>query len=320
MRDTQMLCKTKNKMNNKVALVIIYNHRFDKNIEVLEQIYKNRFNFIYHLVPFYDGDKPNVIPVYENSYYFQGYVAQGLKNYFDNKFNHYFYIGDDVLINPIINEDNYTLHLNLDDETSFLPGFINFHEINGWFWQRSLEAYNYKTTISGVEINTLLPDYDTALKRFKHHNLSIEPLSFDQIMPIRKIPRIYQIRSFYKYFFWQLNRIINKNKKFKLNYPLVGSYSDIFVVSSKSIKQFCHYCGIFSATKLFVEIAIPTSLVLSANKIITEKNLNLQGRALWVTEDFKILERYDYQLKKILNDFPKSYLYLHPIKLSKWKI
>jgi hypothetical protein len=44
-------------MSSTVALVIIYNHRYDKNIDILESIYANRFSNIFHIVPFYDGDK-----------------------------------------------------------------------------------------------------------------------------------------------------------------------------------------------------------------------------------------------------------------------
>lgn len=40
-----------------ICLVIIYNHRFEKNIDILERIYKERFAAIYHLVPFYEGRK-----------------------------------------------------------------------------------------------------------------------------------------------------------------------------------------------------------------------------------------------------------------------
>jgi len=59
----------------KAALILIYNHRYDKNIEILEKIYSKRFSVIFHLVPFYDGNRDNVIPVYENSYYFEGYAG-----------------------------------------------------------------------------------------------------------------------------------------------------------------------------------------------------------------------------------------------------
>lgn len=103
-----------------------------------------------------------------------------------------------------------------------------------------------------------------------------------------------------------------------LSYPIVGSYSDVFVVSSESIKLFCHYCGVFAATKLFVEVALPTSLVLSAKEIVTENNLKFQGKALWTKEQYKELDKYDSSLKKLLGEFPSNYLYLHPIKLSKW--
>lgn len=40
-----------------VALIVVYNHRYDRNIEVVERIYAGRFSNIFHLVPFYDGTK-----------------------------------------------------------------------------------------------------------------------------------------------------------------------------------------------------------------------------------------------------------------------
>ena len=106
--------------------------------------------------------------------------------------------------------------------------------------------------------------------------------------------------------------------RYSLSYPIVGSYSDIFVVNSKSIKLFCHYCGVFAALKLFVEIALPTSLVLSANEIVEEKDLKLQGKALWTKKQHQELDKYENSLKQLLVKFPSNYLYLHPIKLSKW--
>ena len=110
-----------------------------------------------------------------------------------------------------------------------------------------------------------------------------------------------------------------QKKSYNLSYPIVGSYSDIFIISAKSIKKFCHYCGIFAATKLFVEVALPTSVVLSSDEIITEKDLCLQGKALWTNEDYQELEKYENSLTKLMTGFPPKYIYLHPVKLSKWK-
>ena len=70
-------------MNNKynLTLVIVFNHRYDKNIAALEKIYRKKFFNIKFLVPFYNGDREDVIPIYENSHYFQGYFAQGYHLY-----------------------------------------------------------------------------------------------------------------------------------------------------------------------------------------------------------------------------------------------
>jgi len=77
---------------------------------------------------------------------------------------------------------------------------------------------------------------------------------------------------------------------------------------------------VFAATELHVEVAVPTSIVMSSERITTEKDLKLQGKALWVEEDYQELDKYENSLNNLLDDFPSNYLYLHPIKLSKWML
>lgn len=303
---------------NKVALIIIYNHQYNKNIDILERIYKDRFSNIYHLVPFYNGEKQNVIPVYECSYYFQGYISQGLKSYFKEDYTHYFFVADDLILNPIINEINYSEILKLNPSTCFIPSFIALHDTNEW-WARVGEAFRWNINFSGVEAKNQLPDYEKALQKFQQFDLTIKPLRFNQIW---KSPS--SINDFIKvilrdkgYFLRYIRNKFSK-KHYSLSYPIVGSYSDIFIISSDTIKQFCHYCGVFAATKLFVEVGLPTSLVLSAKEIINEKDLKFQGKALWTKEQYQELDKYDSSLKQLLSEFPDNYLYFHPIKLSKW--
>ncbi|MGI8893145.1 MAG: hypothetical protein ACR2GN_06760 [Bacteroidia bacterium] len=304
----------------KVALIIIYNHQFNKNIEVLERIYRDRFSHIYHLVPFYMGDKSNVIPVYDSSHYFQGYIAQGLKSFFKNEFDHYFFIADDLILNPTINERNYTVHLRLKQGTCYLPNFITLHERED-YWLRVGEAYHYNINLAGVEAKDQLPGVEIALQKFKHFGLKIKPLKYSQIWKTPKTESLKELlvsilRNRGSYFRYIKSKFTNI--KYSIPYPIVGSYSDVFVVSSDSIRQFCHYCGVFAATRLFVEVAIPTSLVLSAQEIVTENDLKLNGKALWTKEQFRELDKYEQSLQKLFEEFPPNYLYLHPIKLSKW--
>jgi hypothetical protein len=166
----------------KVALIVIYNHRYDENIEIIENIYKGRFSSIYHLVPFYDGNRANVFPVYESSYYFQGYIAQGFQHFFHKEFAHYFFIEDDLILNPLINEFNFREHFNLSDSTSFLPGFISLHKqpLNR-YWPRVKEAFFYNINQPGTEALKEIPAYDEAVKAFLKLGLTIGPLAFDQI-------------------------------------------------------------------------------------------------------------------------------------------
>ena len=110
-----------------------------------------------------------------------------------------------------------------------------------------------------------------------------------------------------------------KSSSYQLSYPLVWSNADLVVVSSKNIKKFVHYCGIFAACNLFAEIALPTALVLSdPKKIIDCSNLNFREGHLWNSEEKKLLAPYDESLEELLENFPEGYLYIHPVKLSEW--
>jgi len=303
-----------------VALIIIYNHQYNKNIDVIERIYKNSFSDIYHLVPFYNGEKENVIPVYENSFYFQGYVSQGLHSFFKEKYTHYFFIADDLILNPGINENNYDNIFNLGADTSFISRLSMLHERKSW-WNRIGEAFQWSTKVRGVEVSNMLPSYENAMDKFSKFGLTIKPFGFLHVCKLSfGLPFTVSIglRKRFRFFCQYLMDKI-RGKTFILSYPLASSYSDIFIVSAKSIMEFCHYCGIFAVTKLFVEIAIPTSMILSSDKITIEKDLDLQGKALWTKGDFQELEKYENSLTKLLSDFPIKYIYLHPVKLSKWK-
>ena len=303
-----------------VALIVVYNHQYNDNIEVVERIYGDRFSNIYHLVPFYTGNKKNVIPVYENSYYFQGYIAQGLKFIADERFAHYFFIADDLILNPVVTEKNYTKWLKIDANSSFLPGFIQLHVKRGVWWARVGEAYRWNLKTSGVEAVNFIPSYEDALLIFHKFGLRLEMLDLHQIWRMPKTIRevVITILRDSTYF---IRAIFLWWKKYKLSYPLVGSYSDIFVVNSAAAENFALYCGVFASTRLHVEVAVPTAMVLSAEKIITEEELELKGGALWThTEIHSLEEKFNFQLPELLTSFPSEKLYLHPVKLSKWKM
>lgn len=285
----------------KIALLIIYNHRFDANISRLEDIYKGRFQHIFHIMPFYDGNLKNVIPVYEHSHYFSGYIAQTWPHLKNKGFTHIFVVSDDMLLNPIVNETNLFDALGITEIDCFMHEFLILQERKK-YWGSILNALNWNPVLKGIEIMNMLPSQEEWRKRFDMHNL-----------PYNKIPLKRLLANPRKKEF--LKMLMQKRD---LKYPLVAGYSDIFIVTTDVMDKFASYCGIFAATRLFVEIAIPTAMVLSADSIKIDKDVKLKGGAMWEKGDFDILKPYNNKLVNLMYEFPKDNFYLHPIKLSKW--
>jgi hypothetical protein len=306
----------------KACLVIVFNHRHDKNIPVLEKIYKERYSGLYFLVPFYDGDHPNVIPVYESSNYFQSFFAQAYHRFFREEYTHYIFLGDDCIMNPVVSESNVLESVGLPAGADYIPGLYEFHRGKGLVWWHTFKGIDFFSNRKGAEIERELPSREEAVKRFESHGLSIRPLTMENIFGSKKPANISRtkylgIKWFHYYFKWKQYK---KNGKVELPYPVVGSYADLVIVTKNSIKDFCRYCGITAAAGLFVEIAIPTALVLSSRKIAEEKDVRLKGKPLWTTEEVSHLETiYNKSLSALVNNFPRPVLFYHPVKLSKWK-
>ena len=308
-------------MKKKVALIVIFNHKYVDNIERLNYIYKGRFTEIYYLMPFYTGDQPNVIPVFDNSYYFQGFFAQALTRFYHEKYSHYCFIADDLFLNPCVNENNYCDYFNLDEHSSFIPDIHELHHLKNrktfrfmhvrgnnkklfWFKMRE-EAFSFSYHEEGLNMESEIPSYEEAISLFAKHHLFVKPLRIEDV---------------YGY-------VPDKSKsgtRYCVEYPLVLAYSDIVIVSSQCVKKFCHYCGVFAAANLFVELAIPTALVMSTEKIVTENETLIRGKNYLIQDPKqkynKKMSRYKNNITTLLKEFPQDKLYIHPLKLSNWTI
>ena len=102
--------------------------------------------------------------------------------------------------------------------------------------------------------------------------------------------------------------------------PLVEGYSDFIVIPGAAWKYFAYLCGVFAAMNLWVDTAVATALVLSCLKIKTECDHNLHGVELWGSDQNKPEDDFRCDFDAFLTDFPNNQLYLHPIKLSRWRI
>ncbi len=292
----------------KTALLVIYNHRYDKNIKRVHELYQNSFTYIYHLMPFYDGDNPNVIPVYESSHQFQSYISQAYTVLKTMGFTHFFVISDDLILNPIINENSLWDVCGIPDDYCMLPYYTELQNCSIKGWPRIKDAIDYKVEQDGVEVKNILPSKEDAKELFAFHQLSVSPITrstYRRVYPYFKLGSIKLWRK-------------GPRKPIELDYPLVGGYCDTCLITADCMQKFCSYCGAFAAGNLFVELAIPTALFLATRKLIVCSKLKLKDGAMWTAEDKRALEKYENNLQKLLADFPADKMYLHPVKLSAW--
>lgn len=290
-------------MKTKIALLVIYNHRFDKNIGRIRELYAGRFSHVYHIMPFYDGNENDVIPVYESSYCFSGYISQAYTHLKHLGFTHFFVVADDMILNPSLNEHSIWEQMGIDYSDSYIDEIVCFQNGGKRWWRRIIDALDYTLDQLGVELKGILPSKEEAQRRFDFHKLPYTPI------PRKELLRNPRKKDFVKML----------TRSCALKYPLVRAYSDILLIPADVMPKFANYCGAFAATRLFVEMAIPTALILSADNIKLGNDVKLKPGAMWFEQDFKILEGYNNSLEKLLREFPEGKLYLHPIKLSKWK-
>ncbi|MBU3682905.1 MAG: hypothetical protein FGM39_02600 [Phycisphaerales bacterium] len=302
----------------KVALVVVYNHRFDRNIGTVERIYRGRFSHVFHLMPFYDGDRANVIPVYESSHYFQGYVAQAFPHLRGGGFTHYFVVADDLVLNPAIDERNFLEVMGLPDGHDYLPQ-VHAGGRNQHFWMHSLNACRWDVRVPGVEAAAELPPRAEALERLARHGIVPRPYDFERLWRTPTSWLDWARRAGRDPAFcvrYAMARL--RSRKFESNYPVISGYSDVFVVTARSMPAFCRYCGVFAATRLFVENAIPTALALASEALRYENAIKLRGKALWTANDMRELDVHGRSLSALMAGFPPDRLFIHPVKLSGW--
>lgn len=310
-----------------VCLIVLFNHRYDKNLPVLEEMYRERFSNRYYLVPFYDGEMENVIPVYGRSIFFQGYIAQGANLFMKQDFKHYLFVADDMILHPQINEMNYKEFFEVEEGQSYISELRSLQDM-GSFWIGTISAMFYFKQQKYVEVANELPTEDKAKELLEKQGAQIRPLTRKEMFGDFSLS-INSLGNKARLALRTLTRLRHPFKTtYKLPYPVVGSYSDILLVAAEDMRMFAHYCGVFAATCLFAEVAIPTALGLSAKKKVkVEKEMQRKGRAYWQGEgpfyysdeyQWDNLERDYKNLDDMIARFPDSQLFIHPVKLSKW--
>jgi len=295
---------------SKICLSFVFNNQFENNIPKLRELYDDRFSTIRYLSPFSRSQNIGIVPVFETSMHFQGYFAQAFAH-LPKDCEYYVFCGDDLILNPCLNESNLINALNCDD--SAYIKYLNPVWEHSFAWHKFEECIRFTENEYSIPYKNLLPSRNALLRIYEKHGLNYRNLGFHNFKGVKeKKITTNRIKSGISYF------LRNRNKRF-INYPLVEGYSDLIVVPQSHIEMFCYYCGIFAAMNLWVDAAVATALILSGSKIKTEKDTNYSGTEYWNGEE--IIDRLKpskNRLDKIGVIFQEEELYIHPIKLSSY--
>jgi hypothetical protein len=303
----------------KTALAIIYNHRFDRNIPVIDRLYGDRFSHIWHLVPFYDGELEHVIPTHYGAYSFHGFVGDFHDRVdLPEEVSHVAFIGDDLILNPRLDENNFSARLGLDSSEGFIKE-IDPLVSHGLKWPHVLPAIKAMHNQRNFQWSDYLPPVEEARKKLAPYGDVDGSLGWRNLQIVGRFRR----RGFSPWTVYRLlpdliDLLYPANRK--PPYPLLSGYSDCFVAPRDAMAGFARLCRVFAASGIFVEVALPTALALACDRIATEKTMDWKGRELWHVHEVEEIEKaHGNRLPALLEGMPENQLYVHPVKLSRWR-
>jgi hypothetical protein len=315
---------------SQVEAVFLFNHRFERNIGKLDEIYGERFPSRTYLMPFARSSRADVCGVYETSWHFSGHVAQGAHRFRRADASHYVFVSDDLILNPALHAGNIAEALGLDANTGYIKSLASI-DASRYSWHRALQAtIALRRNAAGFDYRAELPSPEDALERFRRLGIDMARPVFRSAAELRYALGTLPSRAGYLSMPWAA-RLHGKPS----DYPLLGGYADFFVVPASAIDAFVHYCGVFAALDIFAEVAVPTALALAADRVVTElvpgeqfddaaarrnPDVAFKGVEFWDPEETPAFgNRFGFSQERLLTEFPKDWLYVHPVKLSQWK-
>jgi hypothetical protein len=320
----------------KLCLVIVFNHRFDKNLPTLREYYAGKFAAIRFLMPFADDleeKETDVISVHFSSYLYQGFFGEARKRLGQIECDGYVVVGDDLLLNPSLDQSNLHQKMGLPREDAYTKGLASLFDAP-LSWSRARTTYR-ALFADGLEWHRLLPDRDEALERSKPYGIEHRPLGFRNLSPFWTKIGLSSLGTAIAWFAERQHprRLFSSFTK-NVPYPLFYGYSDFLVLPKAGWDHFAHYCEATAAMQLFVEAAIPLAMVLAYDLVQTEleygelfdaphpkRRMRMRGIELqWQDSDRIDFEnQHGLSLTRLIKEFPEDVLYFHPVKLSKWK-
>ena len=304
----------------KICLLVVFNHRFDANLPKLDWMYRPRYEHVRYLVPFYRGDRPDVIPVYYSSFQFHGFFMEAWKRLKDEGFTHYLVCADDMVLNPRFNDKNILEVLGIGTDSGYIKELLplDHRELE---WSATASALVAVAGKNGTNWEGELPPAAVAEENLRAKGIKLGKFG------LHNLRRGIHFKGFFQILFYFILRLLKRRRDpatelLRPPYPLLSSIADMMVIPAAYMEKFCHYCSVFAAMDVFVEVGAPTALALACPRVVVSWD------TAYVAKDYlqvygpewldHYCRQYDYRLDVLLERFDEKAICLHPIKFSRW--
>ena len=243
--------------------------------------------------------------------------------FYNDEHTHYVFLADDLILNPVLNESNIiSTLLQNNDSAGFITSYkmLNVQHIKDWIW--TISALDALLNNLGCQFEKFLPSYKQACEKMEKHGLSSKNIPVDlakQCIINSCNTGKYYIKSIKKDVYKKIVKKYN-SKNDNYTYPLARGFSDFFILPKEKIEEICYLFGVFSSANIFVEIATPTSMLLSLDKVYSADMLNTKADILWCSERTRFDNKHKNNFKEFYDNFEQDTLYVHPVKLSQWNM
>jgi hypothetical protein len=301
-----------------IALCIVYNHSYVKNIEVLDRLYSSSFDRILHIVPNHRKPQKNILTAYRSSHVFQGYLADNRSAIEALGADHIAFAADDCLLNCRCILDRVTVGIDRARASGFFADIgPPLAASSAWKWAHTLPIVSRffgSPRLANPQVEgwlDCLPDLErarSALGRYDAAELRLEKPASDDLAKYSAIDRASVAALFGE-----------KALAIELPFPFVRGLTDFWVLTKDSVAEFLHYCGVFSSLNLWMEVAIPTAAALLDNKLVFAKDLGLKFDWDWWDPQRPPRWPQPTELRdvyRMFEEMPPDLLFRHPVKLS----
>lgn len=320
------------KSSSSTALVWIFNYNMSENIQKLKSLYSGRFKNMWFMLPYCEEDMNDcIVPYFSHSYYFENAFYEFSKQSLPDSIKTVVFIGDDVVLNPSVDEHNILDKLQLADDEAFVQ---NAYPYSNWMLYRAL--HSNEDIFPRRELKNSLRAFNDSIELFSKFNSEgnvLQKMSklFSGFSANALLDRdVAQLELNGKLSSAKALESPSSKIEDKFNALMSVCISDFLIVPRSILKEFGECCKLYGDNSIFVEYATLPCLLhcIEPQKIKSFCTQPVEFR--FFTEAF--FDWYDvfdpYQKwKKCINyvdmhdfmkNFPIDLIGIHQVKLSKY--